>query len=73
MVRNIAAGLAQIGTGTRCADWLTELLELRNRQPLGPTAPARGLYLVDVRYPAYRFPPGVAPGLLRAIGTLERL
>jgi tRNA pseudouridine38-40 synthase len=73
MVRNIAAGLFEIGIGSRSGEWLAELLGLRNRQLLGPTAPARGLYLVAVRYPGYAFPAGTAPAPLRALGSLERL
>jgi len=73
MVRNIAAGLAQVGSGAQPPEWLAALLEARNRQLLGPTAPARGLHLVDVRYPGYRFPPGSPPAPLRALGDLTRL
>lgn len=73
MVRNVAAGLAQVGSGSRPPEWLAELLLHRDRGGLGPTAPARGLYLVGVRYPGYRFPAAPAPGPLRALGALDRL
>ena len=73
MVRNIAAALFEIGTGSQPWEWLALLLGQRNRQLLGPTGPARGLYLVGVRYPGYPFPPGEAPAPLRALGNLERL
>ncbi len=72
MVRNIAAGLVQVGTGARPDQWLAELLGQEDRQLLGPTAPPRGLYLVGVRYPGYRFPAGQAPAPLRALDSLER-
>jgi tRNA pseudouridine38-40 synthase len=72
MVRNIAAGLGEVGAGARAEHWLAELLGDKNRQMLGPTAPSRGLYLVGVRYPGYQFPAGHAPAPLRALGGLER-
>ncbi|MCZ6708762.1 MAG: tRNA pseudouridine(38-40) synthase TruA [Gammaproteobacteria bacterium] len=72
MVRNIAAGLAEVGARARAEEWLAQLLGEKNRQLLGPTAPPRGLYLVGVRYPGYLFPVGQPPAPLRALGSLER-
>ncbi|MDH3642590.1 MAG: tRNA pseudouridine(38-40) synthase TruA, partial [Gammaproteobacteria bacterium] len=72
MVRNIAAGLVDVGGGVRPAGWLGELLQKNDRRLLGPTAPARGLYLVGVRYPEYQLPDGEPPGPLRALGALSR-
>jgi tRNA pseudouridine38-40 synthase len=72
MVRNIAAGLVEVGLGSRSADWPSELLGRRDRQPLGPTAPPSGLYLVGVRYPGHAFPMGIPPAPLRALGGLAR-
>jgi len=51
MVRNIAGVLMQIGCGERPIDWAAEVLALANRSKGGLTAPAYGLYLVDVTYP----------------------
>ena len=73
MVRNIASALAQVGRGTRPETWVAQHLRGRDRRELGPTAPAPGLYLIDVRYPGYDLPAPVAPPLLRALGDLARL
>lgn len=52
MARSIAGTLMLVGRGTlRPADMAT-ILSSRNRSLAGETAPAHGLYLVDVRYPA---------------------
>lgn len=51
MVRNIAGVLIAVGRGERRPDWVPELLLARDRSVGGVTAPAGGLYLVDVRYP----------------------
>ncbi len=51
MVRNLAGVLIRIGTGEAEVGWALEVLEGRDRRLGGPTAPAGGLYLVDVRYP----------------------
>ena len=72
MVRNIASALEQIGSGARDERWLRALLAGRDRRELGPTAPPHGLYLVNVRYPGYDFPPPPPPPLLRALGNLAR-
>ena len=55
MVRNIAAGLFAIGSGQNQMP-LEELMALRDRTLLGPTAPPEGLYLADVSYPELNFP-----------------
>jgi tRNA pseudouridine38-40 synthase len=52
MVRNIAGVLIHIGRGEAEVDWAREVLEGRDRRLGGVTAPAGGLYLVEVRYPA---------------------
>lgn len=72
MVRNIAGALQQVGEGRASERWIGEVLERRDRSLIGRTAPARGLYLVDVAYPGYAFPPGRPPALLRALGGLDR-
>ena len=51
MVRNIAGVLMQIGCGEQPVEWAQQVLEVRDRAQGGLTAPAYGLYLVDVTYP----------------------
>tara|TARA_R110000822_G_scaffold159476_19_gene299370 strand:- start:2437 stop:3273 length:837 start_codon:yes stop_codon:yes gene_type:complete len=51
MVRNIAGSLISIGCGERSVDWLGTLLQKRDRTQAPATAPANGLYLVQVNYP----------------------
>ena len=50
MVRNIVGSLVEVGRGARRPEWLAEVLDARDRSRAGPTAPARGLTLVRVRY-----------------------
>lgn len=50
MVRNLAGALVEVGKGERPPEWIGELLASRNRQLGARTAPAQGLYLVEVRY-----------------------
>ncbi len=52
MVRNIAGALISVGCGDRPVEWVGEVLAHRDRTRGGVTAPADGLYLVGVRYPA---------------------
>lgn len=57
MVRNIAGVLMRIGAGWEKPEWALEVLEARDRRVAAETAPAQGLYLVEVRYPElYQFP-----------------
>ena len=51
MVRNIAGVLMQIGCGEKPVEWAGEVLQATCRREGGLTAPAFGLYLVDVTYP----------------------
>lgn len=51
MVRNIVGLLMEIGAGRRPPTEMAELLRQRDRRLLGKTAPAAGLYLIQVRYP----------------------
>jgi tRNA pseudouridine38-40 synthase len=51
MVRNIVGSLLQVGKGRCQPGWLDELLGLRDRTRAADTAPANGLYLVQVQYP----------------------
>lgn len=50
MVRNLVGTLVEIGKWERPADSLVTILEQRSRSAAGPTAPADGLYLVNVEY-----------------------
>jgi len=52
MVRNLVGTFILVGKGTLRAEDLTQILEARNRSAAGATAPAGGLYLVNVEYPA---------------------
>lgn len=70
MVRNIAGSLIAVGTGKESVAWLKEVLESRDRTRAAVTAPAGGLYLVDVQYPDFpRVPrPAIGPSLLQGWG-----
>jgi tRNA pseudouridine38-40 synthase len=52
MVRNIVGTLVDIGRGKIPAEAMTAILQSRQRQRAGPTAPPQGLFLVRVRYDA---------------------
>lgn len=67
MVRNIMGTLMVIGRGEQAAGWMQEVLLGRDRKRAGMTAPATGLYLVNVEYPEeYGLP---VSGWLPAIGS----
>jgi tRNA pseudouridine38-40 synthase len=51
MVRNIVGALLEIGRGKKKPEWIGWLLCEGQRGNSAATAPARGLYLVDVDYP----------------------
>ena len=58
MVRNFAGVLMEIGMGKRDPAWAREVLDMRDRECGGVTAPSAGLYLTAVRYPAvFDLPP----------------
>ncbi|MDP8298711.1 MAG: tRNA pseudouridine(38-40) synthase TruA [Candidatus Tantalella remota] len=50
MVRNIAGTLVDIGRGYLSAGSMKEIIETKDRTKAGPTAPAKGLFLIEVRY-----------------------
>jgi len=51
-VRNLVGSLVMVGNGKWTADDLKNALEAKDRTKGGPTAPATGLYLVRIDYPA---------------------
>jgi len=51
MVRNLAGVLMAVGAGKQAVAWVRQLLTARDRCLAGITAPANGLYLVNVLYP----------------------
>jgi tRNA pseudouridine38-40 synthase len=52
MVRNFVGALVAIGRGEQTVDWARQLIEGRDRTKGAVTAPARGLTLERVEYPA---------------------
>ncbi|MGE5405398.1 MAG: tRNA pseudouridine(38-40) synthase TruA [Candidatus Saccharibacteria bacterium] len=50
MVRNLVGTLLEVGRGAMTVSQFREVVESRNRTLAGPTAPANGLFLVEVRY-----------------------
>ena len=50
MVRNIVGTLVEIGRGEHPATWIQAVLVARDRTVAGPTAPAKGLFLLRVDY-----------------------
>jgi tRNA pseudouridine38-40 synthase len=50
MVRNMVGTLVDVGTGKRTPEDIIRITESRDRAQAGPSAPARGLCLVRVRY-----------------------
>ena len=50
MARNIIGTLIEVGRRQRSPHSFAELLEARDRTQAGPTAPAHGLFLVEVKY-----------------------
>jgi tRNA pseudouridine38-40 synthase len=50
MVRNLVGTFLLMGKGTVSPEDLRRILDARERTAAGPTAPASGLYLVEVEY-----------------------
>jgi tRNA pseudouridine38-40 synthase len=65
MVRNIVGSLVRIGRGEQPPQWLRSALDARDRRAAGMTAPACGLYLTEVHYPADQDIPPPPPSWLR--------
>jgi tRNA pseudouridine38-40 synthase len=51
MVRNLVGTFLEVARGALPADSIPDILAARSRIAAGPTAPARGLFLVSVKYP----------------------
>ena len=51
MVRIIAGTLMEVGRGHIAPQDVQRILEARDRQAAGPTAPAGGLTLIGIEYP----------------------
>lgn len=52
MVRNIMGTLLAVGAGDKPVSWVKAVLDAKDRTKASATAPAAGLYMVDVDYPA---------------------
>jgi tRNA pseudouridine38-40 synthase len=52
MVRNLVGTFLDVGRGAIAPESIPKILAARNRSAAGPTAPARGLFLVKVTYSA---------------------
>ena len=52
MVRNLVGTMIEVGRGALNAEAIAGILAARSRAMAGPTAPARGLFLHSVEYPA---------------------
>ncbi len=50
MVRNLVGTFLEVGRGNVTEAQIPAILDARSRQQAGPTAPARGLFLVQVNY-----------------------
>jgi tRNA pseudouridine38-40 synthase len=50
MVRNIVGTLALVGSEKISVEEFETILESRDREKAGPTAPAKGLFLREIRY-----------------------
>ena len=66
MVRNIAGTLLAVGRSALPQEAPAELLAGRDRRRAPPTAPAQGLYLIDVGYPTIPTSPRPPPLLASA-------
>ena len=51
MVRAIVGTMVEIGSGKKSLADFKEILKSKDRNQAGPSAPAHGLYLTQVKYP----------------------
>lgn len=68
MVRSIVGASLSVGAGRRPPEWIAELLGAASRVVAAPVAPAHGLVLVEVGYPA----PELMPQRIAAARQLRR-
>lgn len=61
MARNIIGTLVMVGRGQLAASAMAAILQSRQRQQAGPTAPAHGLFLVQVVYDSTGYTPCASP------------
>ena len=54
MVRIIAGTLLKVGSGQFAPEDIEGIIQGRDRSLAGPTAPAKGLTLIEIRYPNYQ-------------------
>lgn len=64
MVRNIVGSLLEVGSGNKKPQWISELLQAKDRTLAAATAKPEGLYLVQVDYPLNYQLPNVVLGPL---------
>nr|WP_320143522.1 tRNA pseudouridine(38-40) synthase TruA [uncultured Cohaesibacter sp.] len=50
-IRSFVGSLVEVGSGRKPVEWISEILEARDRRACGPVAPPDGLYLTQVDYP----------------------
>jgi len=50
MVRNIVGTLLKIGRGEKNVEWMSSVLESKDRREAGPTAEPQGLYFIKAFY-----------------------
>jgi len=65
MVRNIMGCLVAVGTGSRPAEWVGQVLESRDRSLAAPTFPPDGLYFIGPYYDAHHTIPEHNPAMDR--------
>ena len=63
MVRTIMGWLVTVGSGSRSADWLSAVLQARDRSLAAPTFAADGLYFVGPYYDAALALPGITAAM----------
>ena len=51
MVRAVVGTLFEVGRGKRTKEQFADIIQQQNRSAAGESAPAEGLYLIDIRYP----------------------
>jgi tRNA pseudouridine38-40 synthase len=71
MVRNLVGTLVEIGRSSLEVSGLTRILHARDRSAAGPTAPARGLYLVEVHYDSSPSQTSGCPTSRRDVGSQD--